>query len=1104
MQPQFRENILNWAGFYFPTLFKRLFPVVLLSLASFAATAQSPDPDGTSSVGDVFANLPAVSIRAVDPETSEPSPNTRVRPGRLILTRAGSPSDPLMVFVSFDGTALYGVDYEKVSQFVQFDAGKAEAELLIGALEDLLPEDTESVIVRVEESPFDRLPDYRPDPNQREAKVVIHDSSPPLDRPMVSIVATAFETWEDWCCPACDCAGPSPRPALFAISRRGPGLDQALTVVVGLSGDAKPGADYTIFSEGGQLSGTAAFVTFPAGKSSIDLGIHALWDDETEPDEVVVGALELLPVGAPIDPYIIDPEHSAARVVIHDKSTWRKPAIEITAPPSGSAFRDPERIVFQAVTYDPNGAITHLDWFAGDQKIGESDVVFIQPPQPGLPVTHEFPWSNPPAGVHQVTALGVHSDGLRTVSLPVTIYVFRGQPVVPIVSVRATQPETIEPCPTCRPAPAVFTIVRTEPVAEELLVFVKTGGTATEGSDYESIGLTAVIPAGKESVDLQVIPKADDLVERDETVVLELLDDHSLRPVPAYYVNPGHREAKAVIHDVTNPTQPIITVEAIDPDASEVGPDGQPDVAVFRFSRTGPVDFDQPVGFGFYCPTCLFAKPPAENGVDFEKVPTTIVIPKGSTYADLVIKPIPDKALEGDEPLPVWIEDRPCILIFPPPRDCYVPGDRRLAIGRIHDQGTGRDARVTIVKPANGTVFVEPEEIVFVADTLDPKGAITHLDWFAGEEKIGDTTIFFIRQPDPGTPITHEFHWKNPRPGEHSVRAVGQDANGARVVSTPVLVQVVRNFPPDVAVVTIEATSHTAECPLNTACDIAPGRFSLMRKASRLDQPLTVHLKYGGTATPGSDYKELPPTVTFDAGKELAELFVYAATDHLSEGTETVEAALVPPPMAQLPYAIGWPGSAVVKIEERISWRDAATLEITEPKQGQHFPAGEVIRISATAIDPKADIRRVEFYDGRDLIGVSEHFTRDAVIPGRPRVHIFEWSGAKMGQHELRAVALDSEKHTVVSPSVHILVNGEKGVLRSSIARIHRMADRKIQLVLEGDPAKIHYDVEVSTDLTKWEKIGEFMPGDFSFFYEDESAKEIPTRFYRAVERGKP
>src|SRR5262249_8101991 len=107
-------------------------------------------------------------------------------------------------------------------------------------------------------------------------------------------------------------------------------------------------------------------------------------------------------------------------------------------------------------------------------------------------------------------------------------------------------------------------------------------------------------------------------------------------------------------------------------------------------------------------------------------------------------------------------------------------------------------------------------------------------------------------------------------------------------------------------------------------------------------------------------------------------------------------------------------------------------------------------------------------------------------------------------EHELTARALDFDGRAVISKPVHVLVSVEKKALRATIARIDRMTDGKVQLVLHGDPAKIFYDVEVSSDLMKWKKAGEFTPGNLSFFYLDETAQSVSPRFYRAVERSAP
>src|SRR5262245_17076704 len=139
MKTLFRGNILTCVGFSFPAILNyALLGSALISANLDAAVSNSLD------------GLPTVSVRAVDAETTEPSANTRVKPGRVVLTRTDSPNNPLTVFISFDGSATYGLDYEKLSQYVDFAAGKTEVELLIAPFDDLLPEGDESVVVRVE------------------------------------------------------------------------------------------------------------------------------------------------------------------------------------------------------------------------------------------------------------------------------------------------------------------------------------------------------------------------------------------------------------------------------------------------------------------------------------------------------------------------------------------------------------------------------------------------------------------------------------------------------------------------------------------------------------------------------------------------------------------------------------------------------------------------------------------------------------------------------------------------------------------------------------------------------------------------------------------
>ena len=73
--------------------------------------------------------------------------------------------------------------------------------------------------------------------------------------------------------------------------------------------------------------------------------------------------------------------------------------------------------------------------------------------------------------------------------------------------------------------PGEFTISRTGSSTTPLTVRFTLGGTAGNGTDYQSLSLTATIPAGAISVRVRVIPINDSAVEPPETVVLTLQSD---------------------------------------------------------------------------------------------------------------------------------------------------------------------------------------------------------------------------------------------------------------------------------------------------------------------------------------------------------------------------------------------------------------------------------------------------------------------------------------------------------------------------------------------------------------------------------------------------
>ncbi|MCB1127917.1 MAG: hypothetical protein KDM81_15590, partial [Verrucomicrobiae bacterium] len=143
---------------------------------------------------------PLVSIRATVPETTEPSPEVRVQPGRFVISRTGSVDEPLAVVCEFGGTAAVGQDYllepTPESPFSTFTipAGQETLEVLVGALDDLDSEGVETVVAELgpfplpaggvpglaEEGAGPALEQpYVIDPDQARATVVIHDNDSP-------------------------------------------------------------------------------------------------------------------------------------------------------------------------------------------------------------------------------------------------------------------------------------------------------------------------------------------------------------------------------------------------------------------------------------------------------------------------------------------------------------------------------------------------------------------------------------------------------------------------------------------------------------------------------------------------------------------------------------------------------------------------------------------------------------------------------------------------------------------------------------------------------------------------------------------------------------
>ena len=106
-----------------------------------------------------------------------------------------------------------------------------------------------------------------------------------------------------------------------------------------------------------------------------------------------------------------------------------------------------------------------------------------------------------------------------------------------VVTIAATDPNASE----TGLDPGVFTFSRTGPTTFPLQVNYGIGGTASNGNDYQAIGLSVTIPAGQASTTLTITPLADGINDPNETVIL------TINPTPTTYLVGAQNSATVTI-----------------------------------------------------------------------------------------------------------------------------------------------------------------------------------------------------------------------------------------------------------------------------------------------------------------------------------------------------------------------------------------------------------------------------------------------------------------------------------------------------------------------------------------------------------------------------
>src|SRR4051812_5127405 len=213
-------------------------------------------------------------------------------------------------------------------------------------------------------------------------------------------------------------------------------------------------------------------------------------------------------------------------------------------------------------------------------------------------------------------------------------------------------------------------------------------------------------------------------------------------------------------------TDPIATSGAL---SLDIPPKLLVDPAVFTFSRSGDLSLDLPVYFSVHGT--------AANGIDYNEIAKSIIIPAGKSEVTLQIVPKSDllTVLERTKTVGVRLEPS---LILTPSAAYTIDGGRREAAAIVRPYSQLLPDSLEIAVPRNGFAYKDADAVTFLV-TATGTTSMAQIPFYSMDTPDGPITLIGY-----GTPVepfnglrTYKLTWQNPPPGVHAVLArVSEDA----------------------------------------------------------------------------------------------------------------------------------------------------------------------------------------------------------------------------------------------------------------------------------------------------------------------------------------
>ena len=757
--------------------------------------------------------------------------------GTFTVKREGDITAALVVFYATSGTATSSNDYAPLSGSVTIPPGAASADFTFTPVNDALLEGDESVIVTVVTNVAYSV--GRP----ATARIFIRDDE------LVSVGVTA---------PDDTASEPGVDTGRFQISR-GSVINGDLTVNLAINGNAISGSDYVPFENP---------IVIPDGQSSVTFDLIAFDDLHKEPDEFVI--LTILPS---TNYNIASPGSAVA--IIEDDDANNVPAAGFSFSAS-SATENRSPGIAVSLSFTSASPIT-VDYVVIGGTASPADYSLPPPPltfEPGdralsIPLTIINDTTNEANETIRIALFnptGATLDGIKIHTYTII------NDDSSSVNVTATATNAAE-----SGTAGNFRITRSGSTNVALVVNFEITGTASAPTDYASLGANVTIPAGELFVDLPVTPVNDLTVEPAETVKLTLLSAPGSKIV-------APNIATVTITDNDPDTLPdVIVTSTNQPSAVEGGGSG-----AFVFTRSGSTTGALTIP--------ILISGAATSGADYAALTNLVTIPIGQSSTTLLVTPVNDLNIEGEEKVIVTLTAGETYRVaFPSGATVTIqdndervwldasdftaaePGDLdagEFTFTRFGTTNTPLQVFFTITGSAsNGVDYVAlSNSFIIPAGVLTAKLPITPLDDLLVE---GAETLTLTLQ-----------------------------TNAAYTLGTPTAGTV--TILDDEPLLTLVAnTTNLVEG------QTAPGIITVQRGGNP-DHEFTARLSIGGTAAYGVDYPPFLTNIFFGSGVLAIHLNLSPTNELVVEPAETVTAVLVADPT----YTILSPSNVVVTITD--------------------------------------------------------------------------------------------------------------------------------------------------------------------------------------------